>query len=1554
MSQNDDDRVMSPTPSHLEAFHNQATQMNELHTRQVALENSLLSVSQAMNQMNNQLSNLTKPIFGSRQDTIAAPRENNIKVPDVEKYDGSPGNFVDFLVDVERYFSSMGNRYEDSVLRINYVFTRLIGAPRKWMTALYTQRLKGAHVPELEDWTIFHELFKNLWSNRNAEEEADAALHVLKQGTKNIKAHITHFESLRAQSSHIGSECVKEFIFSLTPTLRKELKKAALSNPLLGSNYPLIKNWLLGNESINVQENIQSMDDPMDLSQVSLSVNASHRAPWTRIPVDVYKDFKEAMRKASICPSCRDYVANGHTSISMCKLKDLDLSALYGNNKVDSAYVLSLDYPSSNSAISALTVTLKFHRSNVSCKALVDTGALGRLFISRNSLNCINDSLKLFRRIRPIHVRSFAGHTAEIVSQTVILKFIINSHLYEDEFLILENCTNDVLIGLGWLESQNVHIDCGNRSLKILKGGPMEVRDQPPQRQDTSFSNILSKQSNCSSSDKRRMKTVDKNLATAVKHKNGGLMEVRDQPPQRQDKGKINSKNSSKSVFLISFADLMKESKKFQYDIYSARLKNKEVIKICSLSPSETTESLPEYLSDYKEVFNLENLNQLPEFNESTALKIKLKLGTNPPKSSLPYSLSSAEDAALREVLFESKNGKVVESLSTTGCPVLFIKKPDGSLRMCVDYRSLNAITEVMPAILPNISDILSSLGGGSDRFSKIDLKNAFHQLRMHPESEDLTTFVTKYGRFKYKVIPFGISDAPGFFQSQMNKIFGDLYGCGIWVYIDDILIYEKDPVRHRELIKTVLDRLRKAGLVASLEKCLFEQISVQFLGFNVSKAGISPIEDKLKPILDFPTPRNVKQVQSFLGIMNYYRSFIHSFSTLAAPLYLLLKKGAVFMWNQLCNKSFLDLKNQIRKANLLRFPDRGSKFFLACDASDVAMGAVLSQIFEGVECPVGFYSRKLEKSEINYPINDKELLSIKAALEYWRPLLIGTKDPIEIRTDHKNLLFYSSKRQLNRRQSRWQEFLADFNFELKHIPGETNIVPDAFSRRADYGGEKGKQSSILLPKKLFVNSVLEGPEPSVEELQDLRDLRKESIPHESLEGKALQDPALTTGKVWPIFYLYHHKQLPLPQTLPANFQSLIKKLASKFKLHNDTLLKKIYFNKQPLWIPYLQERFRISKMKELHEVMGHLKTSSTFESLRLRWWWPGMEPDYKNFIARCHICQMSDADRQRIKHPMHSLPDPGVPFHTWHIDWIQDLPLSEGNSQIAVATDRATRITFAKAFPSRDALDSVKFVHLLMCQYGAPSTIITDRASAFLGHEFKRYCHKNGIIHYSSTSYHPQTNGLVERVNGILESILKKFCAGNESLWNKFLDSSILNLNARKHTVTGYSPFYLAYGFQPKLPGTTEPPAAFDFSDKSDRTAFTMRELTLLGQARAAALFNSNKQARQMAERHDLAKNVKEKSFKIGEFVKLVKRRLPNQIVGKFEPAWEGPFIIEEIGPNDSYRLKKPNGDLLKHPVNFNHISPYKNVADLSSPPPPHLDLDFEKGDTVNTQNLM
>jgi transposase InsO family protein len=351
----------------------------------------------------------------------------------------------------------------------------------------------------------------------------------------------------------------------------------------------------------------------------------------------------------------------------------------------------------------------------------------------------------------------------------------------------------------------------------------------------------------------------------------------------------------------------------------------------------------------------------------------------------------------------------------------------------------------------------------------------------------------------------------------------------------------------------------------------------------------------------------------------------------------------------------------------------------------------------------------------------------------------------------------------------------------------------------------------------------------SVDELTNLVDLHQQQREDRTInESSVLENPASTDVDTWPVHMFVFLTSGSVPATLPQRFASLIRLQAKRFVVKGNTLYRRMKVDGYDLLVPYLKTDHRRSKMEQLHAVMGHLKSPSTFKSLQLRWWWPRMDPDYKAFLAGCSLCQLHDSDKHPVAAPLHPLPDPGIPFHTWHIDWIQDLPeSSRGNSQIAVAVDKSTRMVVAHSFPNRNTDSCLSFLYGLMVRFGCPSQVISDRASVFLSLEFKKFCSINAIRHSASTSYHPQTNGLVERVNGVLEGMLGKLCAGATDKWDSYLDAAVFNLNARTHTVTGYSPFFLAFGFHPRLPGDTTSPHVFDFGQNQDR--LTLRKATPL-----------------------------------------------------------------------------------------------------------------------------
>ena len=312
--------------------------------------------------------------------------------------------------------------------------------------------------------------------------------------------------------------------------------------------------------------------------------------------------------------------------------------------------------------------------------------------------------------------------------------------------------------------------------------------------------------------------------------------------------------------------------------------------------------------------------------------------------------------------------------------------------------------------------------------------------------------------------MPFGLKNAPGHFQSFVNQIFGDMIDRGLLVFIDDLLIYGKSRDEHDKLLIEVFHRLKLNHLKANPKKCLFLVQSVEFLGHVLCEKGIKMSPSKLASILTWQYPTNVKELQSFLGLANYYRTFIPNYSATALPLHSLTRKGSVFSFDATCKTAFDLLKERFASDVVLVSPDPNEQLFIVCDASDFALGSVIQQKdpTTGHLRPIAFHSRNFTPSEINYEIYDKELLAIIDSLATWRYLCIGSPHPIIIFTDHNNLRYFMSSKRLNRRQARWSLFLADFNFELHVRPGPTQLVADPLSRQRKYQPTKGDAVSVV------------------------------------------------------------------------------------------------------------------------------------------------------------------------------------------------------------------------------------------------------------------------------------------------------------------------------------------------------------------------------------------------------------------------------------------------------------------------------------------------------------
>ena len=368
--------------------------------------------------------------------------------------------------------------------------------------------------------------------------------------------------------------------------------------------------------------------------------------------------------------------------------------------------------------------------------------------------------------------------------------------------------------------------------------------------------------------------------------------------------------------------------------------------------------------------------------------------------------------------------------------------------------------------------DELRDRVSGAKIFSKIDLKTGFNLIRIKKGDEWKTAFRTRYGLYEYLVMPFGLANAPATFQNMMNDIFRDLIDQGVLVYMDDFLIYTKTMDEHIEIVKDILSRLQLWELAVEIDKCEFHQTQVEFLGYIISPDGFSMSDRKIKCIQEWETPKTVKEVQSFLGFANFYRRFIENFSKICKPLTSLTAGGKTSIkWAADCEDAFIELKNMFTTAPVLAHFDHKLPTILETDASDFAIGAVLSQLHGKRLHPVAFYSRKMDKAEINYDIHDKEMLAIVAAFKEWSRYLESAVDTIMVYTDHKNLEYFCTTKVLNRRQARWAQELSNYEFKISYRPGSKNGKPDALSRRSEYRPKRGDNGGI--DENQPVNSML-------------------------------------------------------------------------------------------------------------------------------------------------------------------------------------------------------------------------------------------------------------------------------------------------------------------------------------------------------------------------------------------------------------------------------------------------------------------------------------------------
>ncbi|GJS68678.1 reverse transcriptase domain-containing protein [Tanacetum coccineum] len=453
--------------------------------------------------------------------------------------------------------------------------------------------------------------------------------------------------------------------------------------------------------------------------------------------------------------------------------------------------------------------------------------------------------------------------------------------------------------------------------------------------------------------------------------------------------------------------------------------------------PERRIEDVP-VVRDFPEVFP-EDLPGLPPTRQ-VEFHIELIPGAAP-VARAPYRLAPAEMKELAEQLKElSDKGFIRPSSSPWGAPILFVKKKDGSFWMCIDYRELNKLTVKNRYPLPRIDDLFDQLG--SSIYSKVDLRSGYHQLRVREEDIPKTAFRTRYGHYEFRVLPFGLTNAPAVFVNLINRVCKPYLDKFVIVFIDDILIYSYNEKEHEEHLETILELLKKEELYAKFSKCEFWINTVKFLGHVIDSSGIHVDPAKIEAVKNWASPTTPSEIRQFLGLAGYYRRFIEGFSKIAKPMTELTQKNQKFDWGEEQEEAFQLLKQKLCAAPILALPEGSEDFVVYCDASIKGLGAVLMQRMK----VIAYASRQLKIHEKNYTTHDLELGAVVFALKIWRHYLYGTK--CIVFTDHKSLQHILDQKDLNMRQRRWIELLSDYDCEIRYHPGKANVVADALSRK--------------------------------------------------------------------------------------------------------------------------------------------------------------------------------------------------------------------------------------------------------------------------------------------------------------------------------------------------------------------------------------------------------------------------------------------------------------------------------------------------------------------------
>lgn len=991
-----------------------------------------------------------------------------------------------------------------------------------------------------------------------------------------------------------------------------------------------------------------------------------------------------------------------------------------------------------------------------------------------------------------------------------------------------------------------------------------------------------------------------------------------------------------------------KNSQKIEMTDEEKKEHQERVVNAVDLSglPTHQRKQVREMLREEWEAFSVNE----DDVGNVTALKMKISLHDRTPVqqnyNTVPKPLYNELKSYIEDLLNKQW---ILHSESAYSSPVVAVRKKDGTLRLCIDYRKLNAKTIPDRHPLPRIQNIIENLGG-NQYFSLLDQSKAYHQLHLDEDSRKLTAFITPWGFYEWVRVPFGLMNAPAAFQRFMEKCLGDYRDQFVVPYLDDLLVYSSSFSEHIQHLRLVLRRLKDYGVKIKAKKCQFFKREVLYLGRLISAEGYRPDPSSVAAVAKQVrnVPKTVTELRRLLGLLGYFRKSIPNFSKKATPLTSLLQntegQTKTINWTSQQQRAVEELLHYLVSPPLLAYPDYNLPFVLHTDASGSGLGCALYQTQDGKLRVIGYGSRTLSRAEAKYHSSKLEFLALKwAVCDHFRDYLYYAPH-FQVFTDNNPLTYIKTSCKLNATGQRWVNELSDFNFSIHYKPGIDNVVADFLSRSPittdEITSSLGEAQSVEEVKAIFNGSinqcrdgeawvaVINTVKPNLQDMENQLlyqpNDRAYTISTKDLVQAQLEDPAITKIIEWKnekktISKEDRQKESKEVLSLIREYQKLV--------VNKDGILCRTPSNQVTQVV--LPPKYQKVVFNELHVKMGHLGPERTIQLAKERFYWPRMENDIRHFIMEICSCVKKKKPNVTKVAPMKSI-NSSAPMELIGIDFLHLDPCCGGYEYLLVITDNFTR--FTQVYPTKNKSSKTAAERLyndFILRFGIPGHLLHDQGREFENQLFKHLATLCGVKRLRTTPYHPECNGQVERMNQTIISMLSSLPESDKTKWKNSVNKLVHAYNCTKNSSTGYSPFYLLFGRNPRLPiDVILPPQGKNYQDYPSYVDSWQKQMK---EAYRIALQTSNKRKGKDTSRHEVKKQIST-SLNVGDRV-LVRNMTPRGGTGKLRSHWEENVCIVVEKPNEDgvvYKVKpERNLNGKQRTLHRNMLLPVSDILD-------------------------